>query len=1120
MTEAGIIVSDHRIEFCESRDSLRVALAQISPAYDQDVFANDFLVRARDPERQAERIVKIIRHARSTDTDLLVFPELVAPFSHREAIETELEGGTSDFIVCIPYEHTTLGDVLPLLSDEERVLQGLPSVQDDTRLINFSRIFVRAGDSARVFSQIKLTPFSGEFSLSAKDTLLCGKVLHRLVTNWGSFVFLICKDYVGEVHTEPPVPMFDFLKNLTEDGLHYVLVSALNPEPEAFIHAARSFYYLQEKSSHTFSIFLNGAELDHTTVVFPARPHPRARGGENLKILPLFETKPGWGTQVRFPGSAERLIRATLARLDTYTNMPTKEIFSPVYEVATSDLAALGIEQVITGPTESEPSGSGTAEVPVAIRHNLPCFPTPFVGRDAELSRLMELLDDPAARLVTLVGPGGAGKSRLAHQAASQRLERFCHGVYFVSLAPVASADFIPATLADSMSFPLHGREDPRQQLLNYLREKRTLLFMDSFEHLLEGAGFVGEILQAAALVKVLATSRERLNLMGEWTLEVGGLPVPDRAEADDAEQYGGVRLFIECAQRIRPDFALAADDREAVVRICQLVDGMPLAIELASSWVRALSCGDILDEMEHSLDLLDTPRRDAPERHKSLRAVFDHSWALLTRQEREALMRLSVFRGGFRREAASAVGGASLPLISALVDKSLLRWDPAGRYQMHQLLRDYVEEQLEQAPGIGEEAHERHCRYFADFLHERRRHLRGPRDRDMADEIGQEIENVRRAWNWATEHSRREEIDRSLNSLHRFYWVKGLYCEGESALSGAAEALRAGGENSALGKALAGQGAFRRALSRYDDADRALRESLDIFRKEGRDKYAAFSLGNLGMVAAAQGRYGEAQQLYEESLALSERTNDLVEMAEAVNGLGTIANRQGRYQEAEAYFQRALSICRQTGDRKGAASALNNLGSVASLLNQKEKARELFEEALALKKEEGDAIGATTPLSNLGTIAGQVGDYEVAKRMFEEALAIRRETGSRAGVCNSLINLGVAVSNLGDLEQARMHFREALTIAAEIQAEPAALTALPFISELLSRTGEKEIAVEIAAMVSHHRASPEGTRQKAERVLATLRGGLPPSVFSVAEERGVGGDLWQLVSGLVSDSR
>ncbi len=1116
-SDPAITVRDQQIEFSESRECLRITLAQISPSYDRNVFADEFVAKVSEPDRQAERIVRIIQHARNSGADLLLFPELVAPVSHLGTIEQSLADTSGDFVACIPYEHTRLPELVALLPADEIELHGLTEVAP-TRLVNFSRIFIRAAGIARVLTQMKLTPFSGEFSLSARDTLVCGNVLHRFVSNWGTFLFLICKDYVGEVRTDPPMPMFDFLKALTEDELHYVFVSALNPEPEAFIHAARSFYYLQEKSSRTFSVFLNGAELNHTAVVFPARPHPKVRGAKGVVLEPLFETKPGWGTRIEFPGSVEALISARFARLDTYTNLPSKEIFSPVYETVTEELSDIGIDSVLAAAAHGVTQADEPKVEVEPTAHNLPPQITPFVGREEELAEVNKLLGDRSCRLVTLVGPGGIGKSRLGLQAAAQRTGDFRHGVYLVPLAPVSSVEFVVPTVADSLSFPLHGTEEPRVQVLNYLREKHLLLLMDSFEHVLEGAGLVGEILQTAPDVKVLATSQERLNISGEWTLSIDGLAVPTSPDARDAARYSAVRLFLESAQRARTGFALTSEEQPYVVRICQLVGGMPLAIELASSWVRALSCEEILAEIEQSPDLLSTSARDAPVRHRSLRAVFDYSWALLSEQEREALMRLSVFRGGFRREAARTVAEASLPVISALVDKSLLRWDPSGRYEMHQLLRDYVEGRLSETPGAQEMIREKHGRYFAAFLHERRKQLRGADEQDVENEIGHELENVRRAWSWAAGQARREEIDKGLNTLYRFYWIRGLYQEGESAMAKAVKALRPGGEDSAVGKALAGQGAFSRALGCHDEASELLGESLRIFRKLGRKKYAAFSLGNLGMISVARGRYAEAQHLYEESLALSEESEDPVEMAESLNGLGMIASRQGRYREAQEYFRRALSICRQTGDRKGAASALNNLGTIANLTSDKEKARELFREALALKNEQGDRIGATTALSNLGAIAGELGDYGEAKRMFEETLAIRRQIGARAGVCNALTNLGVVAAKLGVPAEARERLREALSIAADIRAEPTALTTLAFYADLLANTGDQERALEILALVRRHPACPKGKRNEADRMLTALKNELPPPKAAEAQERGSRRELWPLVRELVSE--
>ena len=340
-----------------------------------------------------------------------------------------------------------------------------------------------------------------------------------------------------------------------------------------------------------------------------------------------------------------------------------------------------------------------------ARRSNLPAAPTPLVGRESELAALTQLLDNPQCRLLTLVGPGGIGKTRLAIEAAAARREVFVDGVVLASLAAVNSPTFMLPALASALGFSFYGSTNPRNQLLNHLSEKQMLLVLDNLEQLLEGVELVADILRRAPGLKLLATSRERLNLLGEWVVEVQGLAVPPAGQAKGVEECSAVALFVQSARRAKAGFALRAGDEPAVAHICRLVEGMPLAIELAASWVRMLSCQEIAREIEHNLDFLVASTRDLPERHRSLWAVFDHSWKLLSGEEQRELSQLSVFRGGFTRQAAEAVAGASLAALSSLVTKSLVRrasaLDDLTYYDLHELVRQYAHVQLRGAGDI-----------------------------------------------------------------------------------------------------------------------------------------------------------------------------------------------------------------------------------------------------------------------------------------------------------------------------------------------------------------------------------------------------------------------------------
>ncbi|UCC87925.1 MAG: hypothetical protein JSV81_01130, partial [Anaerolineales bacterium] len=342
-------------------------------------------------------------------------------------------------------------------------------------------------------------------------------------------------------------------------------------------------------------------------------------------------------------------------------------------------------------------------------RHNLPPQAAPFVGRQTELAELTRWLADPEVRLVTILGPGGMGKTRLAIQAALAQLDVFAHGVRYAHLAPVDPTIFagaiepLVAVLADTLDFAFRGGDPPRDQLGAFLQDKHVLLILDDFEHLLETADWVSGLLSQAPRLKVLVTSRQRLNLREEWVFPLSGMRVPAAVGSRASEMVvrpgqametsqelatsDVLQLFAQHARRVQPQFDPAAE-AACVARICQLVDGVPLGIELAAAWLRLMPCQAIAQEIETSLDFLTTTLRNVPQRHRSLRAVFDQSWNLLSEAEQAVLKQLSVFRGGFQRQAAQVVTGASLPQLSSLVDQSLLQVTPSGRYQMHELTR------------------------------------------------------------------------------------------------------------------------------------------------------------------------------------------------------------------------------------------------------------------------------------------------------------------------------------------------------------------------------------------------------------------------------------------------
>ncbi len=436
------------------------------------------------------------------------------------------------------------------------------------------------------------------------------------------------------------------------------------------------------------------------------------------------------------------------------------------------DPATTGLYEAIRARTIGPPAArsSRLAAVPElapqVAPHNLPPQLTPFIGREKELAEVQQLLlADPPYRLVTIVGPGGIGKTRLAQAVGHDLAGSFAHGVYLVSFAQIESSEHLLPTLAGSLGLRLSPGVDPREQVLSLLRSRHMLLILDNFEHLLDASAIVSDILEFAPRVSVLVTSRERLNQSGEAVYSLGSLAFPEANSPDQIHQalgYEAVILLVQSAQRARPDLELTPDNVAAAVRICHLVQGMPLAIVLAGAWFELLSLNEIADEIERSLDFLEADMRDLPERQHSVRAAFDYSWKRLSPVEQRAFARLSVFRGGFTRRAAQDVTGTDLRALRTLINKSFVTLNSADRYEIHELLRQFGAEKLALMDEC-EATCDAHSRYYLDLV---ARLEQNPGDGEGLHQIEVDLDNIRQAWTWAFEKRDVPSVDRALQSL------------------------------------------------------------------------------------------------------------------------------------------------------------------------------------------------------------------------------------------------------------------------------------------------------------------------------------------------------------------
>jgi predicted ATPase len=672
----------------------------------------------------------------------------------------------------------------------------------------------------------------------------------------------------------------------------------------------------------------------------------------------------------------------------------------PSVRLVGAELEALLKGREAVAPARAVPAESRSASpTPPALgpRHNLPAQTTPFIGRQAELVELARLLEDPAVRLVSIVGLGGMGKTRLALEVAAAQLDRFKHGVYLVPLAPLQAAEAIVPTIAGALGFAFRGAGDPRQQLLDHLRDKALLLILDNFEHLLEGADLVTDLLHTAPGLKILATTRVRLNVQGEQIFQLAAMDLPDLDTAADAASYSAVKLFLQSARRVRPCFELDTDSLGHIARICRLVGGMPLGILLAAAWAGMLTPAEIAEEIGQSLDFLKTDLRDLPERQRSLRAVFDHSWKLLTEREREVFRGLSVFRGGFTREAAQQVTGASLRELRGLVDKSLLQRAPTGRYEVHDLLRQYAAERLVQS-GEEDASRGRHLEYYLSIAEQSLVDTIGPMQPTWLRRMLAENDNIRAALGWSLA-SGRTVTGLRLAASARFFWFRFTYlAEGRGWLERLLDATpeptieRARGLE-ALGHLVHVQGDYPLSFA-------LCKQSLDLSEALGDRQAVADASFRLSWPAIALGENVLARQLLERSLALYQDMNRPSKVARVLSTMGELARAEGDALWAREVCEESFLLDRRSGSPSPYIST--NLAMVLIHFGELDRSRDLLKESLALIREVGsmESDSGAALLMAAGFLANARGQPVRAVRLLSasEALVAAKGNGLDAG--------------------------------------------------------------------------------------------------------------------------
>jgi predicted ATPase/class 3 adenylate cyclase len=670
--------------------------------------------------------------------------------------------------------------------------------------------------------------------------------------------------------------------------------------------------------------------------------------------------------------------------------------------------------------------------------NNLPLQATPLIGREREVEAVCGLLRSPETRLLTLLGTGGTGKTRVGLQVAAELVDDFEDGVFFVPIAAITDPTLVAPTIARVLGLSEGGAQPPEELLEGYLRDRQMLLLLDNLEQVLEAAPVVDRLLSTAAGLKILATSRTPLGLYGEYEFPIPPLSLPDPESLPPLENltsYEAVRLFLERARAVKPDFALTEENAPVVVEICARLDGLPLAIELAAARIKLLAPRVLLERLGKPLKILTGGARNLPERQRTLRNAIEWSYGLLDDGEKMLFGRLGVFSSGATLEAMEAVCDAEEDLptdvfegASSLLDKGLLRQEEGAggepRFVMLETIHEFANAKLE-GSGEAEAVRRAHAEYFLALAEEAEPMLWGAEDAAWLDRLEREHDNMRAALSWAIEHEEGELALRVGGALWRFWYMEGYHGEGRRWLEAALGKEWGAAAAEARARALEGVGWLASGQGDLDRAQAAAKEGLKLSTDAGLGDVVAADLQNvLGEAVARQrGDYEWAEELLTESLALHRKAGDIRGVAWSLANLANVSSARGNYEQAKKLYEEGLALSRELNGAELLGAYLINLGYESLLEGEPERATALNEEAAELYRKRGLRDGLQYALDNLGWATLLRGNYELAETLHKQSLTVSQDLGDKLIASESLEGLACTAGAQGKAERSAILF-------------------------------------------------------------------------------------------------